>query len=117
MPPSSGFAAPALRFGAFGVTAPCRRGDLHPCPFGERTRPAGRFVHQRDMASRKPAPRAAVKAREAPAQRLGLDGEHGDGMGREGVSLELRIAATSRPPLPVQRSGTGRGEVRGGAIG
>jgi hypothetical protein len=65
--PSSGFAAPALRFGAFGVTAPCRRGSLHPCPFGERTRPAGRFIHQWDMTSQRQAPRGAVKVREATA--------------------------------------------------
>jgi hypothetical protein len=41
----------------------------------------GRFAHQKDMASQEPSPSGAVKAREAPAQRLGLDGEHGDGMG------------------------------------
>ena len=79
-PPSSGFAAPALRFGAFGVTAACRRGKSPPCLFGERQRPSGRFAHQRDMAAKEPAARAAVNVREATAQRLDVDGEHGAGM-------------------------------------
>jgi hypothetical protein len=34
------------------------------------------------MVSQEPSPRAAVKAREATAKRLGLDGERGDGIAR-----------------------------------
>ena len=70
-----------LRFGPFGMTASRRRGVLHPCPFGARRAAFGRFAHQKDMVSQEPSPSGAVKAREAPAQRLGLDGEHGDGTG------------------------------------
>jgi hypothetical protein len=32
------------------------------------------------MVSQEPAPRGTVKVREATAERLDLDGEHGDGM-------------------------------------
>jgi len=43
-----------------------------------------------DTVSQKPAPRAAVKVREATAQRLDLDGEHGDGMAPSSSGRRLR---------------------------
>jgi hypothetical protein len=46
--PSSRFATPSLRFGAFGVTASHRRGKSPACLFGDRAA-IGRFGHQRDM--------------------------------------------------------------------
>jgi hypothetical protein len=38
------------------------------------------ITHQKDMVSRRPSSRGAVKGREATAKRLALDGEHGDGI-------------------------------------
>jgi hypothetical protein len=74
-------ASPVLRLrdGPFGMTARCRHGVSHPCPFGERRGLEGRNAQQRDMVGNNPAPRGAVKVREATAKRLDLDGEHGAG--------------------------------------
>jgi hypothetical protein len=48
--------------------------------FADQSRLISRLCAAKTMESRKPGPRGAVKAREAPAKRLGLDGEHGSGM-------------------------------------
>jgi len=47
--PSSRFATPPLRSGAFGVTASRRRGLLPASPFGARCGPKAAIAHQKDL--------------------------------------------------------------------
>jgi len=101
--PSSRYATPPLRFGAFGVTASRRRGFLPTCPFGARSRPLGRIGHQKDMQAnghrRAELSRFAKLLRSDRRRRLDLYSEHGDGS----VAL-LREAFTPAPRLSRRRS-------------
>jgi len=79
------------------VTAPCRRGKGLSSRVADEKRPEGRFRSATRLANQTPSPSGAVKARAATAQRLGLDGEHGDG---------TRMSDASRPPQQSQPSPT-----------
>ena len=75
---SSGCAAAPLRFVPPGDNASPMR-PLAIMAFADQSRLISRLCAAKTTESRKPEPRGAVKAREAPAKRLGLDGEHCSG--------------------------------------
>ena len=75
---SSACGAASLRFAPSGDNA----GPMWPLAivvFADQSRLVSRLCAAKTTESQKPGPRGAVKAREAPAKRLGLDGEHGSG--------------------------------------
>src|SRR3984957_13530573 len=77
--PSSGCAAPPLRYGPFGMTASRRRGKVASMMFWCAMRPIGRDRPPKRHEGKRPSTRAAVKAGEDARAAGRLDGEHGDG--------------------------------------
>ncbi|MGD0185358.1 MAG: hypothetical protein ABSC25_08910 [Roseiarcus sp.] len=61
--PSSRYAAPALRFGRFAMTAPFRRGVVASMIVAERTGPAGRLRAATIMETKSLSRAQGVKAR------------------------------------------------------
>jgi hypothetical protein len=94
-PPSSGCAAPSLRYGPFGMTAPRRRGKWHPCPFGARRGLRAAIAHQKDMVSQSHRRAQPSRPAKPPAKRVALTASTAMAAG-DVICASIRIVTGAR---------------------